>query len=380
MVCLFSRSNKLKENSILAHRGFWGYLPEHSIKGFELAYFMGADYLETDINLTKDGELIIIHDAFLDDVTDVNIYPEFEIRRKNATVDGSKVTNKLFVSDFTLEEINVLYLKQRNRNRPQIYNKEFRVLKLETLIEMTISYNKKYNKTVGIYVEPKSIDYYNKEGMDLNQILLSLLNKYDLTNFDLKSFLKCPIVIQSFDFETLVYFRKSANLPQVALMRWSQFYNLYKWAEFSDGFGPDVDFLLYERVDNLLLANGTLYSSQEDFTNKVISNRFIESIQTLGNRILGSTENQFIKFTQKLDKHVQVWNLNNDAPKFSFDPALEFAKLTSLGVSAFFTDFCDTALLAVRHYTDLVRGINLNLNINARINKASQEKKFIYSE
>ena len=126
-------NNRLKDKTVMAHRGVWGYFPEHSIKGFELAYFMGTDYLETDVNMTKDGHLIVFHDAYLDDTTNVNDYEEFQSRRKSEVVDGLMVDNKLFTADFTLEELNRLFLKQRNPLRPQIYNKEFKVVLLEIL-------------------------------------------------------------------------------------------------------------------------------------------------------------------------------------------------------------------------------------------------------
>ena len=50
---------------VIAHRGTTGYLPEHTLGGYELAVKMGADYIEPDLQLTRDGVLVAMHDATL---------------------------------------------------------------------------------------------------------------------------------------------------------------------------------------------------------------------------------------------------------------------------------------------------------------------------
>src|SRR4051812_38418796 len=56
---------------VIAHRGASGYLPEHTREAKVMAYAMGADFLEQDLVLTKDGVPIVLHDIHLDTVTDV---------------------------------------------------------------------------------------------------------------------------------------------------------------------------------------------------------------------------------------------------------------------------------------------------------------------
>lgn len=56
---------------VIAHRGASGYLPEHTLESKALAYGMGADYLEQDLVMTKDDQLVVMHDHFLDGITDV---------------------------------------------------------------------------------------------------------------------------------------------------------------------------------------------------------------------------------------------------------------------------------------------------------------------
>ena len=47
---------------VCAHRGASGYAPENTMKAFRLAYRLGADACENDVHLTKDGEIVVIHD------------------------------------------------------------------------------------------------------------------------------------------------------------------------------------------------------------------------------------------------------------------------------------------------------------------------------
>ena len=56
---------------LLAHRGMFGDYPEHTLPGFTEAYYVGADWLEIDIHLTKDGVPVIAHDMMLDKSTNI---------------------------------------------------------------------------------------------------------------------------------------------------------------------------------------------------------------------------------------------------------------------------------------------------------------------
>ena len=71
----------------------WGYLPEHTLESKALAFAQHADYLEQDLAMTKDGRLVVIHDHFLDGLTDVA--KKFPNRHRK---DG-----RYYVIDFTLK-------------------------------------------------------------------------------------------------------------------------------------------------------------------------------------------------------------------------------------------------------------------------------------
>ena len=51
---------------VLGHRGASGYAPENTMESFMLALDLGADGVELDVQMTKDGELVIIHDELID--------------------------------------------------------------------------------------------------------------------------------------------------------------------------------------------------------------------------------------------------------------------------------------------------------------------------
>ena len=62
---------------IIAHRGASGYRPEHTLAGYELAIDLGADYIEPDLVMTKDGILIARHENEISETTDIANHPEF---------------------------------------------------------------------------------------------------------------------------------------------------------------------------------------------------------------------------------------------------------------------------------------------------------------
>jgi len=83
---------------VIAHRGASGYLPEHTIAAKAMAYAQGADYIEQDLVMTKDDELVVLHDRHLDTVSNVaELYP-----------DRHRDDGRYYVIDFTLDEIRQL--------------------------------------------------------------------------------------------------------------------------------------------------------------------------------------------------------------------------------------------------------------------------------
>ena len=97
---------------VIAHRGASGERPEHTIASYTRAIEQGADYIEPDLVLTKDGVLVARHENEISETTDVADKPEFADRKTTKTIDGHKMTG-WFTEDFTLAELKTLRAKER---------------------------------------------------------------------------------------------------------------------------------------------------------------------------------------------------------------------------------------------------------------------------
>jgi len=61
---------KYKDIENVSHRGASGYAPEHTITSYQMGEKMHGDYIEIDLQMTKDGQLIAMHDEKVDRTTD----------------------------------------------------------------------------------------------------------------------------------------------------------------------------------------------------------------------------------------------------------------------------------------------------------------------
>ena len=89
---------------VIGHRGASGYVPEHTLVSYFIAIQQGADFVEPDLVMTKDGVLVARHENEIGGTTNVAQHPEFADRRKTKLIDGVSVTG-WFTEDFTLAEL-----------------------------------------------------------------------------------------------------------------------------------------------------------------------------------------------------------------------------------------------------------------------------------
>lgn len=169
-----------------AHRGASGYAPEHTLLSYEMGEKMKGDYIEVDLQMTKDGELIAMHDEKVD-----------------RTTNGTGL-----VKDMTLEEIKKLDAGSWfNEKYPQYAKPEYEGLQVPTLEEVF----EKFGRGADYYIETKSPDVY--PGME--EKLLELLEKYKLTGENGRS---SQVLIQSFSPESLKKIHEmDPDLPLVQL-------------------------------------------------------------------------------------------------------------------------------------------------------------------
>lgn len=148
--------------AVIAHRGASGHLPEHTLAAYALAYGMGADVIEPDVVLSKDGVLICSHDLTLDEVTDVA--QKFAGRARG---DG-----KHYVIDFTLAELRALEkLGREGRVRQHGHG----IATLADMARMIQDLNQSTGRKVGIVPEAKSPSFHRAEGMPIEPALLAAL-------------------------------------------------------------------------------------------------------------------------------------------------------------------------------------------------------------
>ena len=235
----------MKNFTVIAHRGASGYLPEHTLEGVAMAHAMGADYIELDVVLTGDDQLIVLHDLYLDAVTDVA--EKFPDRKRD---DG-----RHYAIDFTLEEIQTLHVHERVAadGQPEFPGRFphtddiFRIPTLAEEITLIQGLNRSSGRDVGVYIEPKSPAWHTAEGRDLVNELILTLAGFGYKERSDKAYL------QSFDMDYLEYARNNlkTNLKLVQLIgenSWQESTTDFDYlqtekglqtvARFADGIGP----------------------------------------------------------------------------------------------------------------------------------------------
>ena len=199
---------------VIAHRGASGERPEHTIAAYKLAIEQGADYIEPDLVLTKDGVLVARHENEISETTDVAAKPEFAARKTTKTIDGQKMTG-WFTEDLTLAELKTLRASERLpqlRKSNMAYDGQFEVPTFEEILELAKVESARTGRQIGIYPETKHPSYFASIGLPHEAPLLALLTRYNLTE---KS---APVFIQSFEVGNLQALRPKTKLRLIQLM------------------------------------------------------------------------------------------------------------------------------------------------------------------
>jgi glycerophosphoryl diester phosphodiesterase len=202
---------------VIAHRGASGYLPEHTLPAYRLAIQLGADYVEPDLVLTRDGVLVARHERQLGASTNVSVLPKFAAKRVVQTVAGTEVTD-WFVEDFTLEELRLLRARE---TRPEIrkgnaaFDDQFPVPTLAEIIGLLRDEGARAGRLIGLYPELKEPSVFRSRGQDPEGALLRSLAAAGLDRGN------APVVIQSFDADSLKRLRQDTGLPLVQLIEGS---------------------------------------------------------------------------------------------------------------------------------------------------------------
>ncbi len=193
-------SSQTHSTLVIGHRGASGYRPEHTLASYELAARMGADYIEPDLVITKDGVLVARHEPEIGGTTDVSAHPEFAARKTTKSLDGVPVTG-WFTEDFTLVELKTLRAKERIpavRQENTMYDGRFQIPTFDEVLALRARLSKELRREIGVYPETKHPTFFRAQGKPLEGRLVAALNRAGLNRPN------APVFVQSFELNNLV--------------------------------------------------------------------------------------------------------------------------------------------------------------------------------
>ena len=219
---------------VIAHRGASGQRPEHTLESYRLAIEEGADYIEPDLVMTRDGALIARHENEIGGTTDVAQHPEFAGRRRTQIIDGESMSG-WFTEDFTLSEIKTLRARERLPGlRPQntAYDGRFTVPTFDEIMQLANEANRQRatRPKIGVYPETKHPAHFAGIGLPQEAAVLGTLQRFGYAAEG------SPVFIQSFDPANLRQLRGMTRLPLVQLLE-HELGDLGEIAKYADAIG-----------------------------------------------------------------------------------------------------------------------------------------------
>ena len=186
---------------VLGHRGACGYRPENTMEAFELAIAQGADGVECDLVPTRDGELILRHENWLNGTTDIESHPQFAERSRAGYSDGI-TENGFFSEDFDLAELETVRAIER---LPEVrpgsakFNGEFKIPTLDQLLAASFMDGKT------LVIEVKHGMHFTRKGMDIAGAVSRKLNESNWKERGIK------VVLESFDYEMMLLLKQACG-------------------------------------------------------------------------------------------------------------------------------------------------------------------------
>jgi glycerophosphoryl diester phosphodiesterase len=216
----------------IAHRGASAYAPEHTKAAYELAIAQGADYVEQDLAVTRDGALVCLHDVSLERTTNVEeVFPD------RFTTDPASGAKRWMAVEFTLAEIKRL-------DAGRWFDPKFAGERVPTWQEAVAIVGGR----AGLYPELKSPALYASRNIDMVGLVVSELKRggFDTRTASSSSVAgRPPLVLQSFDAEALRGLASALpSVPRVFLLApigaatWISEQGLRDVGRFATGIGP----------------------------------------------------------------------------------------------------------------------------------------------
>ncbi|MEW6678432.1 MAG: glycerophosphodiester phosphodiesterase family protein [Pseudomonadota bacterium] len=341
---------------IIGHRGASGYLPEHTLESYALAIQQGADFIEPDLVMTRDGHLIARHEPILDGTT--NVASVFDASRKTTRMLDGVSTTAYFADTFTLAEIKTLRAIQPNASRNQSHNNLYEIPTLDEVITLAKAHN------VGIYPELKHSTYMSQQaqanGLSATYFEDTLVSKLHAAYGNSAN---APVFIQSFETANLQYLNTQTDIKLVQLMD--------AWDVNADG-SMDVSVAPYDQPYDLKVAGDSrtfadlLTNSGLDFVatyadgigpwKPYLLETVVDGVDRSGDGVVDSRDRRIegstgvIEMAHDKGLLVHTWTFRNDNIGYMLgfaDPQAEMEYYLNLGVDGVFTDFPDTGVAAL---------------------------------
>lgn len=357
-----------KDPLIVAHRGASGYLPEHTIEAYTKAIELGADFIEPDLVMTKDGYLVVRHEPMLSGTTNVASIAAFANKKTTKNVDGVNV-NDWFVCDFTLAEIKQLKAKQAFSERPQQYNELYNIPTFAEVIALAKQKSSQLGKTIGVYPETKHPAFHEALNLKISDKLLEELTSVGWNNES------APVYVQSFEVSNLQYIRSKSKVKIIQLLscydvalNGDLIFAVPSGEFISDGKpydwylnGDSRDFSFFRTSQGLdfvkTYANGIgpwkpfiISYKGTDANNDGIADDMNADGKINDSDKDALTPTNLISEAHKRGLLVHAYTFRNESRRllrnYSNNPILEYQAFYKLGLDGLFTDFTDTAVQA----------------------------------
>ncbi len=330
---------------VIGHRGSSGTRPEHTLESYRVAIEAGADFIEPDLVVTRDGVLVARHEpviALLDKdgkvleaTADVATRPEFKDRVKTKKLDGVEVTG-YWVEDFTLAELKTLRAVERlPALRGKAYDGQFEIPTLSEVIALVKDVEARTGRKVGIYPETKHPTYMSEVAkQNTSQLLIDTLKKENFTD-------PSRVFIQSFevgnlkDLKTNIMPRAGVNIPLIQLV------------SSDDEAAYDLKAAGDKRTPRDMLTDAGLKEIATYATGVGPYKRWIVDA--------GGAPTDLIGRAHRAGLYVHTWTMRNEPtyllPQYAGDPEAEMRQFLLLGLDGFFTDFPATGAKVAAQYT-----------------------------
>ena len=325
-------ATRLTRPIVIGHRGAPAYRPEHTAASFELAIDLGAELIEPDVVLSRDGALIVRHESELSWSTDVSDRPEFASRRTTKLIEDGPRTG-WFAEDFTLAELRTLRAVERMpglRPHNSVYDGRFGILTLAEVIELARARSTD-ERPIRVLAELK------QEGEPLDDLPMAELISDELRRLG-STTADDSVVLQSFDSGVLRELRSRLgdDGPRMVQLvddipagdQMVTPVGLREISTYAQAIGPSRD--------RLLLPGGQLVADTSELVDEAHRAALFVFCWTL------RAENAF------LPQHLR----RGEAPEAHGDALGEARLLLDLGVDGLITDAPDHAARAVTELAD----------------------------